>query len=432
MYFNVAVDYMVAEYCREHQAEVDNSALPRPALPQDLAAGPTAIHPEYRLPLGTVKKIRDCTFKILRGTVQADILKEIQAQNECVFQEDFAVKLMGDVQEFFIRNGIQKFYSISISGYHIGEAGATPVQELSFVLSNGLTYLENFLGRGMAINDVAPNFSFFLRNSHELEWLAAGPVCRKIWAIAIKEIYRGDPRSQMFKFHTQTSGRALQIPEWDTLNPPRQTLHALVGLLNNTNSLHVDSADEPITTPSEKYVRQSTMIPNFLTFEAEIMKAENLLSGSHSHRAIRASLQEAILAEMERIDAEGGVGPATEVGYHRNLIATESCKYEFDIATGKRPIIGRNVCVAEAGKAATAKVSLTRPSEEDWQKQIARIQAFKGRNQAVLAPWLAQLKAVASQGGNVFEELINTTRYATLGQITTLLKQVGGSFRQMI
>jgi methylmalonyl-CoA mutase len=184
--------------------------------------------------------------------VQADILKEVQAQNECIFQMDFAIRMMGDIQAYFIEHGIDKFYSASISGYHIGEAGASPVQELAFTLANGFTYVETYLARGFPINAFAPNLSFFFRVSHEAEWLAYGAVCRKIWAVAMRDIYRGNARSQMFKFHTQTSGRALQAQEWDTLNPLRQTYHALLALLANTNSLHVDAADEPMTTPGGK------------------------------------------------------------------------------------------------------------------------------------------------------------------------------------
>ncbi len=206
--------------------------------------------------------LRSQTLQQLRGTVQADILKEVQAQNESIFQTDFAIRLLGDVQQWFNDNGVSRFYSLSISGYHIGEAGASPVQELAFTLSNGFTYVENFIARGMAIDDFAPSLSFFFRVSHEAEWLAYGAVCRKIWAIALRDVYGGGDRSQKFKFHTQTSGRALQAEEWDTLNPVRQSYHALLGLLANTNSLHVDAADEPMTTPGEKHVRQATMIPN--------------------------------------------------------------------------------------------------------------------------------------------------------------------------
>jgi len=405
MYFNVVTDAMIENYKKEH--------------------------PEEELTPEKIEAIKDETYRLMRGTVQADILKEVQAQNECIFQLDFAIKLMGDVEEFFVKKDIKKFYSISISGYHIGEAGATPIQEMAYTIANGFTYLENFMARGMSVDDVAPNFSFFFRCSHELEWLALGPVLRKIWAIALRDVYKGNERSQMFKYHTQTSGRALQTQEWDTLNPIRQTLHALIALLGNTNSLHVDSADEPITTPSQKYVRQATMIPNYLTLEAEFFKIQNLLSGSYGMRILKKQVQEAILRELERIDQEGGVAPATEVGYQRSQIAEASCNYEHDIFFKRRPIIGRNMFVHE-GEEAIPEAELMRPTPEDWDKQIKRTQAFKEKNKEKAVYYLKRLKEVALSGGNVFEELLTTVRYATLGQISEALKEVGGSYSQMI
>jgi len=241
---------------------------------------------QRRLSISEREELQYKTWRQLRGTVQADILKELQAQNECILQPEFAIRLMGDVQQFFIEQDIQRFYSLSISGYHIGEAGATPAQEMAFTLANGFTYVENFLARSMPIERFAPNLSFFFRVSHEAEWLAYGAVCRKIWAIAMRDRYAANSRSQQLRFHSQTSGRALQAEEWDTLNPVRQTYHALLGLLANSNSLHVDAADEPMTTPSEKYVRQATMIPNFLREEAEAFVVQNLLSGSYAFQRL--------------------------------------------------------------------------------------------------------------------------------------------------
>jgi len=445
MYFNVACDWMIEQYKKDHPKAVKqgsrdkiktNSNIPLPPSPSHLLPLPDSLKPnsinlEYGLPQKTVEKIRNDTYKLLRGTVQADILKEIQAQNECIFQGDFAIKLMGDVQQFFVDHGVGKFYSISISGYHIGEAGATPVQEMAYTISNGFTYAENFMGRGMDINDIAPNFSFFFRNSHEIEWLATGPVMRKIWSIAMRDVFKANKRSQMFKFHTQTSGRALQIPEWDTLNPVRQTVHALIALLCNTNSLHVDSADEPLTTPGPKYVRQATMIPNFLTFEAEILKAQNLLSGSYAMREIQKSVQEAVLKEMERIDQEGGVGPATEVSYQRSNISQASCEYEHEIFNGTRPIIGRNVLRLNK-EGMEHPVELMRPTEKDWETQIDRTRAFRERNRIVAEAYLDKLREVAQEDGNVFQELLQTVRYASLGQISEVLKEVGGRYSQQI
>jgi methylmalonyl-CoA mutase len=382
------------------------------------------------------------TLQTLRGTLQADILKEVQAQNENIFQPDFAIKLLGDVQEWFIANDVRKFYSLSISGYHIGEAGASPIQELAFTLANGFTYVENFLARGMAVNAFAPSLSFFFKVSHEAEWLAYGAVCRKIWAIAMRDVYGADERSQMFKFHSQTSGRALQAEEWDTLNPVRLTYHALAGLLANTNSLHVDSADEPMTTPGEKWVRQATMIQNYLREEAEGLVIQNLLSGSYAFRALMKEVQAGILEEFDRLDQLGGVGPATELGYQRRCIAENSARYEqerrrtAEAHAGKprRRIIGYNVYELPDGHpdkyAPVGEV--VRPGPADWERQLERVRAFRERHREDAPVYLARLKRVALEGGNVFGELLETVRHATLGQITRTLAEVGGRFRKMV
>jgi methylmalonyl-CoA mutase len=380
------------------------------------------------------------TCRNLRGTVQADILKEVQAQNECIFQTDFAMKILGDIQSHFIQEGITSYYSLSISGYHIGEAGATPAQELAFTLANGFTYVEYFLKRGMAINDFAPNLSFFFRVSHEAEWLAYGPVCRKIWAVGMRDRYHADNRSQRFKFHTQTSGRALQATEWDTLNPIRQTYHAYMGLLNNTNSLHVDSADEPMTTPSEKYVRQATLIPNYLREEAEAFFIQNLLSGSYALQNISKQLQQQVLEELERIDQLGGVGPATELGYQRNSIAESSARYELEKyaereGTGpKRKIIGFNTYLqaVDASEKIPSVAQLVRPQSEDWDRQINRTRKFREKHRESGSIYLQQLRETANSGGNIFTELLQTVRHATLGEITRCLKKAGGSYRKMV
>jgi isobutyryl-CoA mutase len=391
---------------------------------------------------GERDELRRRTLKNLRGTVQADILKEIQAQNENLFQPDFAIRLLGDVQQWFIENGVEKFYSLSISGYHIGEAGATPSQEVAFTLSNGFTYVENFLARGMDVNVFAPSLSFFFRVSHEAEWLAYGAVCRKIWAIAMRDVYGANERSQKFKFHTQTSGRALQAEEWDTLNPVRQTYHALVGLLNNTNSLHVDSADEPMTTPAEKWVRQATMISNYLREEAEGFVIQNLLSGSYAFRALMKQMQAQVLDEFDRLDQLGGVGPATELGYQRRCIAENSVRYERERRrqSAKHPepplrkIIGYNVFELPDGhKEKYAPVAdVVRPDPADWERQLTRVRDFKARHHDDAPLYLERLKQVALSGENVFGELLETVRHATLGQISRTLMDVGGEYRKMV
>jgi methylmalonyl-CoA mutase len=382
------------------------------------------------------------TVRGLRGTVQADVLKEIQAQNENIFQPDFAIKLLGDVQQWFIENRVEKFYSLSISGYHIGEAGASPVQELAFTLANGFTYLENFLARGMAVDDFAPSFSFFFKVSHEAEWLAYGAVCRKIWALALRDVYGASERSQQFKFHTQTSGRALQSEEWDTLNPVRLTYHAFLGMLANSNSLHVDSADEPMTTPAEKWVRQATMISNYLREETEGFLVQNLLSGSYAFRMLVKEVQAQVLAEFDRLDQLGGVGPATELGYQRRCIAEQSARYERErrkAAPGhpqapKRRIVGYNVFELPDGHPEKYPKAgeVVRPDPSDWQRQLARVRDFKERHSEDAPLYLERLRQVALQGGNVFGELLETVRHATLGQISKTLSSVGGEYRKMV
>ncbi|HTP64347.1 MAG TPA: methylmalonyl-CoA mutase family protein [Geobacteraceae bacterium] len=386
--------------------------------------------------------LRRETMAGLRGTVQADILKEVQAQNESIFQPDFAIRLLGDVQEWFIENGVKKFYSLSISGYHIGEAGASPVRELAFTLANGFTYVENFLARGMAIDSFAPSLSFFFKVSHEAEWLAYGAVCRKIWAIAMRDQYGAGEHSQKLRFHTQTSGRALQAEEWDTMNPVRLTYHALLGLLANADSLHVDSADEPMTTPGEKWVRQATMIPNYLREEAEGFVIQNLLSGSYAFRALMGEVQERILQEFDRLDQLGGVGPATEQGYQRRCIAADSARYEEERRRRtreeepepRRRIIGYNSHVLPAGHPDKHPpvAEVVRPGPADWERQLARVRDFRERHREDAPHYLAQLKDVALQEGNVFGELLETVRHATLGQITHVLAEVGGRYRKMV
>jgi methylmalonyl-CoA mutase len=386
--------------------------------------------------------LRKQVLQTVRGTIQADILKEIQAQNESIFQLDFAFKLLGDVQEWFIANGVKKFYSLSISGYHIGEAGASPVQELAFALSNGFTYIENFRARGMAVNDFAPSLSFFFKVSHEAEWLAYGAVCRKIWAIALREVYGADERSQMLKFHTQTSGRALQAEEWDTVNPVRLTYHALLGLLANTNSLHVDSADEPMTTPGEKWVRQASMIPNYLRDEAEGFVIQNLLSGSYAFRTLMREVQAQVLEEFDRLDQLGGVGSATERGYQRRCIAENSARYERERrrSTSDHPreplrkIIGYNAFELPDGHPDKypPAAEVVRPAPGDWERQLASVRKFKDRHMEDAPVFLARLKQVALSGGNIFGELLETVRHATLGQITRTLAEVGGRYRKMV
>jgi isobutyryl-CoA mutase len=395
-------------------------------------------------PLHEVERetLRRKILEEVRGTIQADILKEVQAQNESIFQPEFAIRLLGDVQQWFIDNDVKKFYSLSISGYHIGEAGASPVQELAFTLSNGFTYIENFRARGMAVNDFAPNLSFFFKVSHEAEWFAYGAVCRRIWAIALRDVYGADERSQKLKFHTQTSGRALQAEEWDTLNPVRLTYHALLGLLANTNSLHVDSADEPMTTPGEKWVRQASRIPVYLREEAEGFVIQNLLSGSYAFRALMREVQGQVLEEFDRLDRLGGVGPAMERGYQRRCIAENSVRYERQRTrpnpkqTGEplRKIVGYNTLDLPDGHPDKypPATEIIRPNPDDWKGQVERVQNFKKLHAADAPIYLARLRNAALNGENVFRELLETVRHATLGQMTHTLADVGGRYRKTV
>jgi methylmalonyl-CoA mutase len=430
LFFNAAIDSTIEAYRTRNPEKAVACDPTLPMTPDQLASlTDTDIHPHYGLPVSAVNEITAETFKALRGTIQADILKEIQAQNECLYQMDFSIRLMADMQQFFIDHEIRKFYSVSISGYHIGEAGSTPIQEMAFTTANGFTYLENYLARGMHVDDICRNFSFFFRDSNEIEWLALGPVLRKVWAIAIRDVYKGNVRSQQFKYHTQTSGRALQVMEWDTLNPLRQTYQALIALLGGTNSLHVDSADEPLTTPSEKFVRQATMIPNYLTMEVELLRQQNLLSGSYGFRDLRKVIQEEVLDEYMRLDDHGGVAQAMELDYQRSCIAEASLNYEIDIWNGTRPIVGRNFCKSDVQ---ALEMELMRPTSADFVKQLERTGAFKERNAAVRDLHLDKLKQTINTNGNVFAELMTVMRFCTLGQTTRLLASQGGKFSQTI
>jgi methylmalonyl-CoA mutase len=294
----------------------------------------------------------------------------------------------------------------------------------------------------MAVNAFAPSLSFFFKVSHEAEWLAYGAVCRKIWAIALRDVYGADEHSQKLRFHTQTSGRALQVEEWDILNPVRLTYHALLGLLANADSLHVDSADEPMTTPGEKWVRQATMIPNFLLEEAEGFVVQNLLSGSYAFRALMREVQAQVLEEFDRLDQLGGVGPATEQGYQRRSIARNGAKYELerrrktgeDDCEPKRLIIGYNTHeLPESHPDKYPHVAeVVRPGPADWERQLARVRDFRERHRKDAPVYLARLKETALKKENVFGELLKTVRHATLGEISHVLAEVGGRYRKMV
>ncbi|HOY67770.1 MAG TPA: methylmalonyl-CoA mutase family protein [Candidatus Ozemobacteraceae bacterium] len=378
-------------------------------------------------------KVRADTLRTVRGTVQADILKEDQAQNTCIFSIDFALKMLGDIQEFFIRNEVRNYYSISISGYHIAEAGANPVSQLAFTLANGFSFVEYYLSRGMKIDEFAPNLSFFFSNGMDPEYSVIGRVARRIWAVAMRNRYHANERSQKLKYHCQTSGRSLHAQEIQ-FNDIRTTLQALLAVNENANSLHTNAYDEAITTPTEESVRRSMAIQLIINREYGVAKNENPTQGSYFTEWLTDEVEKAVLAEFERISSRGGVLGAMETQYQRAKIQDESMHYEMLKHTGELPIIGVNTYLNpqqdELGK--SVEIQLARATQDEKSEQLARVEAFKRRNEAACAEALAQLREVVLSGGNIFEELLNTARYATLGQITSTLFTVGGQYRRSV
>jgi methylmalonyl-CoA mutase len=365
----------------------------------------------------------------VRGTVQADILKEDQAQNTCIFSTEFALKLMGDVQEYFIENKVRNFYSVSISGYHIAEAGANPITQLAFTLANGFTYVEYYLSRGMNIDDFAPNLSFFFSNGMDPEYSVIGRVARRIWAKAMKYKYKANKRSQMLKYHIQTSGRSLHAQEID-FNDIRTTLQALYAIYDNCNSLHTNAYDEAITTPTEESVRRAMAIQLIINRELGTAKNENPNQGSFFVEELTDLVEEAVLAEFDRITERGGVLGAMERMYQRNKIQEESLYYEHQKHTGELPLIGVNTFLNKKGSPTVIPGEIIRSTKEEKEQQIAALRAFWKRNENESAGQLEKLKAVAINNGNLFAQLMETTRYCSLGQITHALYEVGGQYRR--
>ncbi len=378
-----------------------------------------------------IKEIRAKVLSQIRGTVQADILKEDQGQNTCIFSVDFALKMMGDIQEYFIQNNVRNFYSVSVSGYHIAEAGANPISQLAFTLANGFTYVEYYLSRGMPIDSFAPNLSFFFSSGMDPEYSVIGRVARRIWAIAIKELYGGESRSQMLKYHVQTSGRSLHSQEIQ-FNDIRTTLQALYAIYDNCNSLHTNAYDEAVTTPTEESVRRSLAIQMIINQELGLNKNENVNQGSFIIEALTDLVEEAVLMEFDRITSRGGVRGAMERGYQRNKIQDESLYYEYLKHTGKLPIIGVNTFLnPKADDTETiSKLELARATEEEKQSQLKRLAAFHEKNKDKAPEALKRLKQTALSGGNIFGELMNTVRCCSLGQITQALYEVGGKYRR--
>jgi len=381
------------------------------------------------LPADVYAKIKTNALSSVRGTVQADILKEDQAQNTCIFSTEFALKLMGDVQEYFITNKIQNFYSVSISGYHIAEAGANPITQLAFTLSNGFTFVEYYLSRGMNIDDFAPNLSFFFSNGMDPEYAVIGRVARRIWAKAMKFKYKGNDRSQKLKYHIQTSGRSLHAQEID-FNDIRTTLQALYAIYDNCNSLHTNAYDEAITTPTEESVRRAMAIQLIINRELGTAKNENPNQGSFLIEEMTDLVEQAVLAEFERITERGGVLGAMERMYQRNKIQEESLYYETLKHTGEFPIVGVNTFLNKNGSPTVLPAEVIRSTTEEKELQITMLDAFKERHIEKSATMLLKLQEVAIANGNLFEELMETVKHCSLGEITNALYSVGGQYRR--
>ncbi|HLY69802.1 MAG TPA: methylmalonyl-CoA mutase family protein [Puia sp.] len=381
------------------------------------------------LPKAIYEKIKAETLSQVRGTVQADILKEDQAQNTCIFSTEFALKLMGDVQQYFIDNRIRNFYSVSISGYHIAEAGANPITQLAFTLANGYTYVEYYLSRGMNIDDFAPNLSFFFSNGMDAEYSVIGRVARRIWAKAIKLKYKGNIRSQKLKYHIQTSGRSLHAQEID-FNDIRTTLQALYAIYDNCNSLHTNAYDEAITTPTEESVRRAMAIQLIINRELGSAKTENFIQGSFIIEELTDLVEEAVMKEFDRINERGGVLGAMERMYQRNKIQEESLFYEMQKNGGELPLVGVNTFLDKKGSPTILPIEVIRSTSEEKEQQIANLTSFQKRNKAFAAEKLDELKCAAINNANLFEQLMETVKYCSLGQITHALYEVGGQYRR--
>lgn len=375
------------------------------------------------------EKIKAATISQVRGTVQADILKEDQAQNTCIFSTEFALRMMGDVQEYFIQNKVRNFYSVSISGYHIAEAGANPITQLAFTLANGFTYVEYYLSRGMHINDFGPNLSFFFSNGIDPEYAVIGRVARRIWAKAMKQKYGADARSQMLKYHIQTSGRSLHAQEID-FNDIRTTLQALYAIYDNCNSLHTNAYDEAITTPTEESVRRAMAIQLIINRELGLAKNENPMQGSFIIEELTDLVEEAVLLEFDRITERGGVLGAMETMYQRSRIQEESLYYETLKHTGEFPIIGVNTFLSSKGSPTIIPAEVIRATEKEKEQQIQTIQHLHTKYNKESAIQLKLLQEAAIQNKNVFEQLMQTVKFCSLGQITHALFEVGGQYRR--
>ena len=381
------------------------------------------------LPLDIYNECKKKALQSVRGTVQADILKEDQAQNTCIFSTEFALKMMGDIQEYFIEKNIRNFYSVSISGYHIAEAGANPITQLAFTLANGFTFVEYYLSRGMNIDDFAPNLSFFFSNGIDPEYAVIGRVARRIWAKAIKNIYAGNERSQMLKYHIQTSGRSLHAQEID-FNDIRTTLQALYAIYDNCNSLHTNAYDEAITTPTEESVRRAVAIQLIINRELGLTKNENPLQGSFIIEELTDLVEEAVYAEFNRLSERGGVLGSMETMYQRNKIQEESLHYETLKHTGEYPIIGVNTYLSKNGSPTIIPQEVIRSTNEEKLLQIKNVKTYQDFFSDEAEQALFMVKSAAIDNTNIFEALMEAAKVCSLGQMSKALYQVGGQYRR--
>ncbi len=445
-FMNTAIDQQCEKYIKanglekEVNAKIDNiykkKGLPRPTYNGQLPKGNDGlglmllgVTGNQVLPLEIYQQIKADTLSKVRGTVQADILKEDQAQNTCIYSTDFSLKLMGDIQEYFIQNKVQNFYSVSISGYHIAEAGANPISQLAFTLANGFTYVEYYLARGMHIDDFAPNLSFFFSNGIDPEYSVIGRVARLIWAKAMKLKYKGNDRSQKLKYHIQTSGRSLHAQELD-FNDIRTTLQALYAIYDNCNSLHTNAYDEAITTPTEESVRRAIAIQMIINHELGLAKNQNPLQGSFIIEELTDLVEEAVMSEFDRLTERGGVLGAMETMYQRSKIQEESYYYEKLKNSGELPIMGVNTFLSSKGSPIVIPKEVIRSTEEEKQRQIETVKNLHLAQKENRKRAINELKQKARRNENVFEGLMEATKYCSIGEITQSLFEVGGQYRR--
>ena len=445
-FLNAAIDQRCEKHIREHgleadvekvlKAKWDDRGLPRPAYHGELLEGNDGLGllllgctGDEVLDAKTYAALKAEALSSVRGTVQADILKEDQAQNTCIFSTEFALRLMGDVQDNFIRHNVRNFYSVSISGYHIAEAGANPITQLAFTLANGFTYVEYYLSRGMDIDKFGPNLSFFFSNGIDPEYAVIGRVARRIWAKAMREKYGASARAQMLKYHIQTSGRSLHAQEID-FNDIRTTLQALYAIYDNCNSLHTNAYDEAITTPTEASVRRAMAIQLIINKELGLAKNENPLQGSFIIEQLTDLVEEAVLSEFDRITERGGVLGAMETMYQRSRIQEESLHYEMLKHTGEYPIIGVNTFLSKEGSPTLVPGEVIRATQDEKQQQLTNLGALHNMSDTQAGDAISEVQRAAVSGENIFDVLMEACKWCSLGQLTEAMFEVGGAYRR--